>query len=416
MSKEKLSEQEVWDVLEFARNISPQYGNYFSPDMINSTLKDINVNPTVADQSKIEEALKNPKDSEDNLIGYSQYFELTDMVYKRAKDYIANLLAYDLTYYPVNATKTNMKTTQYKKDVERLNEFLDKFNHKQEFSRATRQMLSQEGFFSVLRDEGSKYTLQELPRKYCKITGRWEYGFLFDFDMYWFSQPSVDLRMYPDVFKEMYNGWMEQKEYNPSRPVGKRDTGFTYWMQTDPEDNFWAWKFNPDTTLMIPYLTPMLSDVALRPLIRNLQKNVYILQAQRLVIGLIPMMKENKAGNVKDMLAVSPEMMGKFMGLMKQGLDDAIKIGAAPFEDIKSIDFDSTDKDILNTYTKNLASTSVSGGRLVYSGDKQTSLETQLSVAVDEMIAKYLYSYFEDFLEYHINRRTKTYNLSRQNN
>ena len=411
-NKTELTKEEVYDVLKFARSAStsPLYNNYFSPDLVNSAMKDINTNPLVADQDKIDAALKSPKTSEEELIGYNQYFALIDMIYKRSLGYMGNMLTYDLEYIPTNVTKDKLKKPEYQKDVDVLNDFLNKFDHKKEFAFATRQMLSQEAFFSVLRDDGDIYTLQELPRKYCKLTGRWDYGFLFDFDLYWFTQPSVDINMYPNSFKTMYTDWMGNgNKYNPSNPVGKRNSSFTYWVQTDPEENFWAWKFNPDITTLIPYFAPLLPDAALRPLIRNLQKNVYILQAQRLIIGLIPMLKENKSGNVKDMLAVSPEVMGKFLGLLKQGLDDAIKVGGAPFEDVKSIDFDSTDKDILNTYSKTYASTSVSGGRLIYSGDKQTSKETEMSVMIDEYIVKYLYPYFEKFLEYHINKRTKKY-------
>jgi len=407
--KELLSEQEVWDVLEFAKSASTYYNNYFTPDLVNNAMKDVNMNPLVADQDKIEKALQNPKDSEEELIGFSQYFELIDMIYKRSLYYMGNMLSFDYTYRPITTKAEALSKETYKKDEERLLDFMDKFDVKKEFTTVSRQLMRQETFYSVFRDDGERYTLQELPRKYCKITGRWDYGILFDFDMLWFQQPSVDINMYPDSFKKMYMDYFNNEDYTPSRPTGMRDTSFTYWVQTDPEDGFWAWKFAPEITTQVPYFAPMFSDVALRPLIRNLQKNIYVLQAQQVMIGTIPMLKDNKSGNVKDMLAVSPETMGNFLGLLKQGLDDAIKVSAAPFDNIEKISFDSTEKDILNSYTKSLAATSVSAGRLIYSGDKQTALETELSVAVDEYIMEYLYPHFEAFLEYHINKRTKNY-------
>ena len=50
-------------------------------------------------------------------------------------------------------------------------------------------MLRNDAYFGLLRDTGEKVILQELPSDYCKITGRWENGFLFSFNMQWFLQP-----------------------------------------------------------------------------------------------------------------------------------------------------------------------------------------------------------------------------------
>ena len=116
----------------------------------------------------------------------------------------------------------------------------------------------------------------------------------------------------------------------------------------------------------------MLPDAVQRPLIRSLQKNIYVLQAQKVMVGLIPLLKDSKSGNVKDALAIEPKTMGQFLGLLRKGLDDSIKVGGAPFEDIKTLDFDSTDKDILDSYTTTTASSALSGGRMLYSSDTQT--------------------------------------------
>ena len=152
--KDLLSEGEVWDVLEFAKNSSPYYNNYFTPDLVNSAMKDVNMNPLVADQAKIEKALSDPKNSEEQLIGYSQYFELIDMIYKRSLYYMGNMLSFDYTYVPINATVKDLKKDTYKKDEERLHEFFDKFNVKKEFTTVTRQLMRQETFYSIFRDDG----------------------------------------------------------------------------------------------------------------------------------------------------------------------------------------------------------------------------------------------------------------------
>ena len=47
--------------------------------------------------------------------------------------------------------------------------------------------------------------------------------------------------------------------------------------------------------------------------------------------------------------------------------------------------------------------------RLIYTSDKPNILETQLSLDVDVMTLSYMYEYFEEFLEYQINKRTKKF-------
>jgi hypothetical protein len=83
-------------------------------------------------------------------------------------------------------------------------------------------MLRNDAYFGCFIDAGNHYVLQELPADYCKITGRWEGGFLFSFNMYWFLQPGVDIDMYPPFFKKKYKElWEEpnvQRQYEPSLP------------------------------------------------------------------------------------------------------------------------------------------------------------------------------------------------------
>ena len=408
--KELLTEQEVWDVIEFAKNITSAYINTYNPVLVNQRLQDINMNPLAATQDDVDKALLKPKDNEENLIGFSEFFELTDMMYKRMINYLGNMLSFDLQWVCINAKGKDYLSPAYKKDEQKVYDFLDKFNTKKEFKKVIRQLVRQESFFSVLREDGDKYLLQELPQSYCKIDGSWDYGMLFSFNLYWFMQPGVLLEMYPESMQQIYSNWLINKNsnYNPANLLNKRNGSFVYWHQVSPLDGYWAWKFNPDIISNVPFLSPLFSDIVLKPLIRKLQTNIYMLQSQKVMIGLIPLLgKDVKGGSIKDQLAISPETMGKFLGLLKQGLSDAIKISGVPFEDVKTFDFDGTDKQILQEYTKTTSALSGINSRLIFSLDKQSNIESQLSINVDEYLMTYMYPYFEDFLNYQINKRLK---------
>lgn len=411
---ELLTEQEVWSVIEFAKNISPYYGNVFTPEMTNNRMQYINMNPSLATTEQLEKALTNPSDNEDNLIHYSQAFELGDMVYKRLLGYIGNLPSFDLTFYPINASPEDLKKPSYKKDYNAVLDYLERFNYKQEFKKVMRQLVRQEVFYSVYRDDGIAYVLQELPQDYCKITQRWDYGLLFDFNMNWFLQTGIDINSYPPVFKEMYTRFLSSNNpnYIPSSPLYARNGIFSYWEQTSPEDNFWMWKFSPDIITKVPYFAPMFPDLSQKPLIRNLQKNIYVLQAQKVMVGLIPLLKDNKSGNAVDNIAIKPETMGKFLGLLRQGLDESIKIGGAPFEDIKSLEFDGGDKNIYEKYNQVTSAMSGTNSRLLFGVEKQSAIESQMSVDVDEFLTTHVYPQFENFLNFFANKVTKKFRFT----
>lgn len=411
---ESISEETLYDVLTFAQQL---YGgqltnNIMSPELTNSRLKDSTLNPLAGTQKDIEKALLNPKDSEKQLVGFSEFFELTSMIYKRTLMYLANVLSFSIKdIVCTNAESKDYTSAEYKKDYAEVCNFLDKFKIKEEFPKVMRQMLRKDAFFSILRDDGDKYTLQELPNDYCILTGRFSYGWLFDYNMYWFTQPGVNIDMYPSVFKEMYHGIFsgENSKYDSAAKLNMRDGTYVYWAQTSPKDGFWAWKLTPETATRIPYLTPLFQDVAYQPMVRQLQMNKYVIDATKIMVGLIPLLNDAKAGNVKDMIAISSETAGKFLSLLKRGISDTIKTGAVPFSDVKVIDFEDSKRNMLEDYTKVTASQTGVNSKLVFPIDKQNSLETQMSADIDVMTVAYMYEFFENFLNYQINQRTSKF-------
>jgi hypothetical protein len=404
-----IKENEVWDVLKFAASY---YEGYTNPLLLNQRMQDIALSPLTATADNIDKALENPKNSETQLIGYSEFTEMTSMVYKRILLYLSGMLSFDLTYTCKNQMKeSDYSSKQYKNDVKILTDFLDAFNIKKEFKTAIRQMIRNEVFFSILREEGDRYTMQELPKNYCLITGRWDYGLLFDFDMNWFFQSGVSVDMYPPVFKKMYNKAFidNNPNYKPNNPANQRGDNWVKWVQTSPKDGFWSFKFSPELVTRIPFLAPMLPDMVTQPIIRKLQTNSYIASASKLLIGEVPLLdKSVKGANVKDSVAISPEMLGKFLALLKAGLSESVKVGVAPLQNMQGISFDGSTP-FYQEYLKTASSSSGVNSRLIYTLDKNNAIESQLSINVDEFLMMYVYPQFADYLDYHINKRTSKY-------
>lgn len=406
-----LTEQQVWSVVEFARAMSGGiYGTYLNPDLISGRMKDITMNPMQATQDMLDNAMKSPKDNEANIQHFSQSFELTSMVYKRLISYLANMLAFDITYTS-NAKPDEYKTPKFKKDLDIMERFLEQFDYKKEFRTAVREMLRNDAFFGCFRNTGDKYIIQELPPEYCKITGRWEGGLLFSFNMYWFLQPGVDIDMYPPFFKKKYKELWESSRnttaYYPSISPELRDrSGWIYWVDV-PVDIAVCFKLTSELATRLPYFTPLFSDLILQGQMRNLQKNMNMASASKMIIGEVPLLNRDIKATVKDSIAISPDLLGKFMALVRSALTESVKVASAPLQNMQGISFDA-DPTMYDSYLRTaLASSGINTNLIFTSNVKPNAIETQLSLNVDEQMMMILYGQFEAFMDYHINKLTR---------
>lgn len=416
--KNLLTEEEVWDVIDFARYLNG-FNSYVTPDTINSRMKQINLNPIAATEALLSAAMADPKNNEDNLQAFSQNFELISMVYKRLISYSVNMLSFDITYTS-NAKAEDYKLPKYKKDLDIVESFLDKFNYREEFRTAVREMLRNDAFFATFFDLGDRYILQELPPSYCKITARWAGGLLFSFDFSWFEQAGVDIDMYPDWFKKKYieldkkrkKAYNNPTSYNPSLPLNKRgNSSYITWVDIPPEVGV-CFKFSPELATRLPYFTPLFNDLVLQPTVRALQQNMNMAEASKMVIGEVPMLNRDSKATVKDSIAISAPLLGKFMALVKSAVSESVKIAAAPLQNFKVVDFEGN-SDMYDSYMRTTLALSGVNTNLIFSSNaKPNVIETQLSLNVDEQLMTSLYEQFEEYLGYQINLRTKNFKFN----
>jgi len=404
-----LTESEVWEVINFARAMNGfYYGEpYLSPDLSNAKLKELNLNPLQASADELETAMRNPKNSELQLRSFSQDFELQSMVYKRLISYLSNMLAFDVTYTS-NAKPEDYKKPRYERDLEKVEEFLDNFSYKMEFRIAIREMLRNDAYFGVLRKIGERYILQELPPDYCRITGRWAHGFVFEFDMNWFTEADID--NYPDFFVKKYRELLNENKLKPNYksvfPANDRIfRNNSQWVEVPPEISA-CFKLSPELITQLPYFIPLFNDLILQGLMRNLQKNLNMAAANRMIIGEVPMLNKEIKATVRDSIAVSPELLGRFLALVKSAIGDSVKLASAPLTNMRGIEFES-DNDLYDSYLRTtLASSGINTNLIFSSSVKPNAIETQLSLNVDEQMMKAIYEQFEIFVNYQLSKIT----------
>lgn len=419
---EKLTEQEVnqvlnaFDFLEFSQGYNSEYyglNRYFTPDVINQQMQNINMNPTPVKTEDVVKALNSPKTSEEILREYSMALELNDMYYKRLLHYFADMPCFNITWECINAEKqSDYSSKEFKEDLRIVDDFLSRFNCREEFKIVLRQILRQDAYFCVLRDDGVKFTLQELPADFCKITGRHAYGILYDFNMqYFMGQPGVDINMFPKVMRKMYRQIYKQmtRDYDPAMKANKRHSSFIYWHQCNPSDGFWAFKAAPEIATLLPYFAPLFPDISMAPTARKLQEDKYFIAASKLIVGLLGFNKESKSGQVPNQINITPEVLGKFLGLARRGIREQIGLTALPVDKVEVVEFDTNNTNLIDDQTSAVAKQSVASSSVLMHDGKLSVHESKLAAAVDANVVKTMYPMFANFVEYFVNQRTSKY-------
>ncbi len=252
MAEKLLNAEQVDAVVQFSEALHAytEWG-YWSPWLSNSLLQGLNNNPKAPSSSGVREALSDYKNKAKELQGYMEYAKYFDMLFARTVMSYVNALSFDLQVVCSNAyTKEDYKSKEYIEDKRRIDSFIEKFNYKDEFRKVVSQLMLNEVYYVWFRktkwgNKGMKYALQVLPQDRCMLTGYWEKGMLFDFDMSYFLQAGVDIDGYDPVFKKYYNrvfgnGGEALLNYRPTNGFENRIGAYAMWTQTSPDDGAWV--------------------------------------------------------------------------------------------------------------------------------------------------------------------------------
>lgn len=417
---DKLNESQLEAVLQFAQGLwsIEKYGIY-TPWMQNTNLNNLNNSASIPTSDAIQKALSDYKNNAENLQNYMQFMQHFDMLFARTIKSYVNMLSFDLIPICTNAKKNDYKSEKYIADKKRVYDFLDKFDYKAEFRKVLEQVLINEVYFTWFRkskygNKGMKYALQIMPQNNCILTGYWEKGLLFDFNMGYFLQPSVDIDGFDPFFKKAFNKTFNDPNinYNPTASFDKRNGTYAYWTQTSPKDGAWAFKFDMSNFNTTPFLSALLKNAIRDDEIRNLQYNKDMISAYAILAGSIPLFDSAKSGTKANQFAIDPKTLGGFMAKAKSGLNNSVKLAALPLDGAKMYQFNDTNSDMYKNQLSTTAGIGSGISRVVYSSDRMSNAEIEAGIIDQYNTVKPMYYQFQNFLEYYVNQITKNFHFS----
>lgn len=422
--REMLSEEQAEWLKEIAVSFSDSLLsdiNIYTPSLLNQTLKNLNTTPSTPSYESLVKAFNTARPQTRTLQAYQEWMEMAEITFKRLLEYYANILSFDLSYTCINVQKkSEYKTPKYLKDKRRVEEFLTAFDYKKEFAKSLRQMLRSEVAFYWLRNNGDAsnphYTLQLMPQDYCLITGAGENGFLYDFDMNYFLQPGIDIDGYDPAFKEymqrIYGDGNYMSRYKPTNQLNRRDGTFAYWTQTSPIymhngllSGAWAFKLDDSTFNDVPLLAAVMRDAIMNIPTRKLQYDKDALGAYAYLIGEIKMLKANEANST----AFDPVRLGTLLQIVKNAVGKHIAVGAMPAENTKWHQYKDENTSMAETQIKTTLASGAGASRVLYSSDKMSQEEVRNAILTDYNLIKKVYTQFNQFLNFYVNKVTKHY-------
>ena len=426
MGEKLLNEEQVNVVLEFSEALR-NYGwaeGFWSPWQSNQLLKDLTGQQIVdKDNAKtlgnLRKALGNYKQNITQIQGYMEFANAYDMLFARTVESYVNSLSFDLQVICANIySKDEFSSSEYIEDKKRINEFLLKFDYKKEFRNVVQQVLLRETYFTWFRktkwgNKGMKFALQIMPQDRCMLTGYWEKGLLFDFDMSYFLMAGTDIDGYDPAFKKYYNrvfgGNPSIANYRPTNPLNDRNGTYAMWTQTSPEDGAWVFKFNTSDFYSTPFLAPYLKSALSNDQIARMQYDKDLAEAYAILAGEIETFDTAKSGTQSDQTVFKPSTLAGFMAKAKAGLENSAKLAAMPLKNLKWYQFEDKNADMYDNQLITSAATGTGLSRVIYSSDRMSNAEIEAAMNETYQTMKPLYYQFSNFMEFFANKLTKKY-------
>ena len=383
-----------------------------SPQMLNDRLKGLNMDGQPFSTEHIREMIMSPHRFEQQLRKLSLHFYNSIPIYKQLVKLYSSVLDFDWEVVPYKKDgkpidATEFSSNRYKSDYSILSKFFNSFDVKKEFQKVWFNMLLFDAYYTMKREYDGHIYLQEMPSSHSVIDADSYLGYLYAFDLSYFTNRGVDINSYHPILRKKYNEVINLKDnpYNPNLP--QRNGSWVYWYPIHP-DNGWVFKLNNHFAGVVPPSLDMFTDYSKIDKFKDLEEQVKELESYKVIFATVPRLNNNRSNNKVDDFAISSAELGKFVAAVKQTLN-GVDFKAAPLENFKAFDFtpNASDNNLLATEISNMMKESGIADAVMIGGNSVSALNLYKTVIAE--FAKQAYTQFASFCEYHINKNTRKF-------
>ena len=336
-------------------NFLYSYGKTMSNDpyLLNQRIKQLKTVPVFLDRDSIEKALMSPENSEMELrTATRSMLYLTYPLYRMLMLY-EGILTYKDYFLPVYVNKDEMNKPRFKSDVKFTDLWKKKLNAPKQFRRIVGEVLAEGKKAYYLRQSYSTATdkekvdyvhFQDLPSDWYKIIKHsTESYFVVAFNFAYFWQAGTDVDQFPESFKEYYKELNDitvesngKKYIDPNKaPQGtmveyNSDTmSWAYWRELPANECFVFSFTEADDIQVSPFASLLLQSQDLSSY-SLLQQQLLAVPLYSMILGEIPLSKDNASGSHIDDYALSPASVSLFEGKVNANMPPGTTYNMVP--------------------------------------------------------------------------------------
>ena len=346
----------------------------------------------VADDFELEEILEIIRSgSIESIRELSRYFYRTNSIYRNNIDFLARLPLYDTVIIPVYPEGKGSKA-QIIKAFYNACYFVDNMDVPNNFIRITTEWLKNGVYYGLMRSEGMKVTIQDLPIKYCRTRFK-DFNNLniLEFDLHYFNDirdvtlQKEAIMTFPEIVQKAWKQWVNGTISDPWVMIPAANGGISFCFPNDQ---------TPLLIASIPVLKKL--DDAIKREEKRDENELYKLLIQRMPI--------DKDGEFVIPVEEAAEMHAAVASMLQEvdTVDVLTTFGETQLESLQESTAASQSADRINKY-KNNAWDALGRGEILFNPDGSSSLA--YAIKKDETIMRAYLNVYETWIKFHINDR-----------
>lgn len=328
----------------------------------------------------------------DSLRELSLYYYRTNSEYRENIDFLATLPLYDTIVTPIFEDGKGSKA-QIVKSFYNACGFVDKLDVKNTFTRITKSWLINGMYNGILREQGNKVSIQDLPLEFCRTRFK-DYNNLnvLEFNVTYFDRKFPDererariLETFPEVVQIAWRNWKEKKTADPWVMISSAEGGINFCFADDQ---------TPLLIASIPRLRKLREAVDREE--KRDENELYKLLVQRMPI-------DNNGELVFELEEIAEIHEG--VSAMLRDLDtvDVITtLGETTLENLQDSSAASQSADRIDKYTKN-AWNALGRGSILFNAENSSTLA--YSIKKDESLMRSYLNMYSTWIRFQLNQR-----------
>ena len=328
----------------------------------------------------------------------SRYYYRTNGIYRNNIDLLAALLKYDTITTPIFDINKKVNQKNIMDTFYQACSFVEELNVPINFCRISREILITGIYYGVLRADGKKYTIQDLPVTFCRSRYK-DFNNLdiLEFNLQYFEKIMDDnmrnaaLLTFPVIVQQAYKKWEKKKTLDP-------------WVEIPAEHGGICFGYGDRTPMLIAAIPSLYKmEEAVDREGRRDENELYKLLIQKMPI-------DNKGELVFELEEVAD--IHESVADMLQGretIDVLTTFGDTSLESLQDSTAASQSSDRINKY-KTSAFDSLGRSAILFNADGSNALA--YSIQRDEALMISLANIFANWIRFQINYKFTRANLT----